>query len=150
MGEFSLKSVFRTIGNQRGVAAMEFALVAPILLLIVFATIEYGWYLTHWLVTNNAATEGARAAVKAREWESDTHAAEDPEEFARTALAEALWIRPELDSAYVETQILSADETGPRRIEVRVVDLPYRPLTGYLGKTMLPETLAAKAVMAFP
>ncbi|BBO86503.1 hypothetical protein DSCO28_70690 [Desulfosarcina ovata subsp. sediminis] len=149
-----MKSICRMIHNQKGVAAMEFALVAPVLLLIVFATIEYGWYLTNCLVTNNAVSEGARAAVKAREWETDTQGAEDPEEFARTALAEALWINKnlesELDSEYVKTQILPADETAPRRIEVRIIDLPYRSLTGYLGKTMLPETLAAKAVMTFP
>lgn len=129
---------------------MEFALVAPVLLLIVFATIEYGWYLTNWLVTNNAVSEGARAAVKARDWETDTQAAEDPEAFARTALAEALWINKNLDSEYIETEILPADATAPRRIEVRVINLPYRSLTGYLGKAMLPQTLAAKAVMAFP
>jgi Flp pilus assembly protein TadG len=145
-----LKDRFPVIGNQEGVAALEFALVTPLLLLIVFATIEYGWYLTHWIVTNNAAAEGARAAVKAREWETDTHAAEDPEAFARSALIESLWTHQDLAGEYIETEILPADASAPRRIEVRVVDLPYRPLTGYLGKTMLPETLAAKAVMAFP
>jgi Flp pilus assembly protein TadG len=129
---------------------MEFALVAPVLLLILFATIDYGWYLTHCIVTSNAVAEGTRAAVKAREWETDSHAIEDPEQFARTAIAEALWTIKNLASEYVETEILPADESGPRRIQVRVIGLPYKPITGFLGRTMLPTTLAAKAVMAFP
>jgi hypothetical protein len=145
-----MKALGRAIDNQRGVAAMEFALVAPVLLLIVFAVIEYGWYLTHYIVVSNAVSEGARAAVKAREWETESHGAEDPDQFARMALQEALWTNKDLPDEYVETEIHPSDASGPRRIEVRVIDMPYRPLTGYLGKTMLPETLAAKAVMAFP
>jgi hypothetical protein len=138
------------IGNQNGVAAMEFALVAPVLLLIVFATIEYGWYLTNCIVANNAVAQGARAAVKAREWESAAHGAENPEQFAREALKEALWINQDRVIEHVETEILPADAFAPRRIEVRLIDLPYRPITGYLGQSMLPQTLAAKAVVAFP
>jgi len=145
-----LKFFGHTLGNQRGVAAMEFALVAPVLLLIVFATIEYGWYLTNWAVLTNAVAEGARAGVKAREWESDTHAAEDPKEFAEQALAEALWTVEELTDESYDIEIIEADSTAPRRLRVAVTELPYRPITGYLGKTMLPTVLAAKAIMAFP
>jgi Flp pilus assembly protein TadG len=141
---------FRTIGNPRGTAAMEFALVAPILLLIVFATIEYGWYLTNWAVLSNAVAEGARAGVKAREWESETHEAEDPEAFAKDALTEALWTVEELAEENFDIDIVDADSTSPRRLRVKVVDLPYRPITGYLGEAMLPSVLAARAVMAFP
>jgi len=129
---------------------MEFALVAPVLLLIVFATIEYGWYLTNWAVLTNAVAEGARAGVKAREWESDTHAAEDPKDFAEQALAEALWTVEELTDESYDIEIIEANSTAPRRLRVAVTELPYRPITGYLGKTMLPTVLAAKAIMAFP
>jgi Flp pilus assembly protein TadG len=145
-----LKAFDHTLGNQRGVAALEFALVAPILLLIVFATIEYGWYLTNWTVLTNAVAEGARAGVKAREWESDTHAAEDPKEFAEQALAEALWTVEALADENFDIEIIEADSTAPRRLRVTVMDLPYRAITGYLGKTMLPTVLAANAIMAFP
>ncbi len=137
--------------NQDGVAAMEFALIAPVLLLIVFATIEYGWYLTQSIVVNNAVAEGARAGVKARDWESSTHAAEDPVAFARSALIEALWIYDEsFISNYFEVNIIPADTNGPKRLEVMLTKLPYKPITGYLGAEILPETLSAKAVMSFP
>jgi Flp pilus assembly protein TadG len=145
-----LKRFENIAADRRGVAAMEFALVAPILLLIVFATIEYGWYLTNCVVMSNAVSQGARAAIRAREWDTETRGAEDPKQFARTALAEALWTIRELDETHVDVHIIDPDENGPRRIQVAITDLPYRPITGYLGENMLPPTLAAKAVMTFP
>jgi Flp pilus assembly protein TadG len=48
---------------DRGAAAVEFALVLPILLLFVMGTIEWGWFFfTHQRVVN-AAREGARAGT---------------------------------------------------------------------------------------
>lgn len=49
--------------KQRGVAAVEFALVAPILLLIVFGIVELGIGLYDKAVITNAAREGARAGI---------------------------------------------------------------------------------------
>ena len=129
-----VKPIRSLVTDRRGVAAMEFALVAPILLLIIFATIEYGWYLTQCIVINNAVAQGARAAVKARQWETVAHGIEDPIQFTRAALLEALWSVKNLTADYIDIRILEADETAPRRIQVKVIDLPYRPLTGYLGK----------------
>lgn len=42
---------------------MEFALVAPIFLLIFFAIIEFGWYVYSVQTLNEAAREGARYAI---------------------------------------------------------------------------------------
>ncbi len=124
--------------------------MSPILLLIVFATIEYGWYLTNCIVINSAVAEGARAAVKARDWETESHGIEDPVQFARAALTEALWTIKKLAANHVKAIIIPADETGPRRIEVTVTGVSYQPITGYLGQAMLPATISAKAVMTFP
>lgn len=49
--------------RQRGVAAVEFALVLPMLLLIVFGIIEFGVALYDKAVITNASREGARAGV---------------------------------------------------------------------------------------
>lgn len=140
----------RLLRDQQGIAAMEFALVSPILLLIVFSTIEFGWYMVQSLVLNNAVAASARAGVKAREWDSADHDAEDPEAFARSILQESLWIFTEYPTDHVDIDILNADENNPRRIRVLVSDVPYEPITGYMGKNLLPKTLAAKAVLAFP
>lgn len=49
--------------SQRGQALVEFALVAPLFFLIVFAIIDFGRYVYYVQVLNNAAREGARYAI---------------------------------------------------------------------------------------
>jgi Flp pilus assembly protein TadG len=48
--------------QQRGVAAIEFALVLPLLLVLLLGTIDYGWYFFVEQQTTIAAREAARAA----------------------------------------------------------------------------------------
>jgi Flp pilus assembly protein TadG len=49
--------------NERGVAAAEFALVLPVLLLLLFGTIEFGMMMYGREIVTNAAREGARAGI---------------------------------------------------------------------------------------
>lgn len=49
--------------NEQGVAAAEFALVLPVLLLLLFGTIEFGMMMYGREVVTNAAREGARAGI---------------------------------------------------------------------------------------
>jgi hypothetical protein len=125
---------------ERGASAVEFALILPLFLLILFGVIDYGWLLTNQIILTNAVSAGARAAVKAEEDEQS-------QAFARQAVREAFWIQ-ELKEELVETSIVADD--SPKRIEVWVSDLTYRPLTGFLPAALLPQKLTAKAVMVFP
>ena len=52
-----------TMKNQRGVAAVEFALILIPLVLLVFGTIEFGTALYDKAVITNASREGARAGI---------------------------------------------------------------------------------------
>lgn len=49
--------------EKRGQAAVEFALLLPVLLLILFGTIEFGRLFAASLVLGNAARDGARLAA---------------------------------------------------------------------------------------
>jgi hypothetical protein len=51
--------------RDRGAAAVEFALVLPILLLVIFGLIDFGRLLNAQVKTTEAAREGARAAAVA-------------------------------------------------------------------------------------
>lgn len=52
-----------TIKNQRGVAAVEFALILFPLVLLVFGTIEFSTLLYDKAMITNASREGARAGI---------------------------------------------------------------------------------------
>jgi Flp pilus assembly protein TadG len=48
--------------DERGAAVVEFALVAPILLMLVFGIIDFGWMLMKANLVNNATRDAARVA----------------------------------------------------------------------------------------
>jgi len=52
--------------DPRGAAALEFALVAPILLLLIYGAISFGLVLSVKHVMTESASEGARAAIGAQ------------------------------------------------------------------------------------
>jgi Flp pilus assembly protein TadG len=128
------------IRAAKGASAVEFALVLPVLLLILFGIIEYGWVLTYQIVLTNAVSQGARAGVRAED-EAEAQG------YAKQAVREAFWIQ-DLKEDAVETSISEDEE--PKRIEVRVPGIHYKPLTGFLPSALIPEKIAAKAVMVFP
>lgn len=67
--------------RERGQALTEFALVLPILLIVVVGLFDLGWGIFAWSTVNNAAREGARLAVV------DQVATEVKVEVARAASA---------------------------------------------------------------
>src|SRR3546814_11537842 len=55
---FPYTTLFRS-----GVAAIEFALIAPIFLILMFGIVVYGFYFGTCIALAHAASEGARASV---------------------------------------------------------------------------------------
>ena len=55
--------------SEKGQSLIEFALVLPILLLLVLGMLEYGWMLNAKISVTAAAREGARASSVIREGE---------------------------------------------------------------------------------
>ena len=47
---------------ERGAAALEFALVLPLLIVLVFGMVDCGWAINRYSVLNNAVREGVRTA----------------------------------------------------------------------------------------
>lgn len=61
----------RRLRDQRGAAAVEFALVLPILLLLVFGIIEFGFIFNRWITVTHAAREGVRVLSLTGDIEDD-------------------------------------------------------------------------------
>jgi Flp pilus assembly protein TadG len=57
------RRVSRRVGSQRGAAAVEFAIVVPLLFLLIFGIIDFGFGFHAWDASENAAREGARVAA---------------------------------------------------------------------------------------
>ena len=55
--------VRRRLRSERGQAAVEFALVVPLLCLIIVAILHFGKVMNYWLDLNHVASEGARKAA---------------------------------------------------------------------------------------
>jgi Flp pilus assembly protein TadG len=53
----------RFLKCERGVAALEFVILAPVLLTLIFSIFVYSLYFTALIGVRQAAAEGARAAV---------------------------------------------------------------------------------------
>lgn len=56
----------REVKSQRGASMVEFALVLPLLILLVFGIIEFGLALYDKAVLTNASREGARKGIVAQ------------------------------------------------------------------------------------
>ena len=53
----------RKMREERGSELIEFALVCPLLLMVVLAIVDFGFMFQRYEVVTNAAREGARVAV---------------------------------------------------------------------------------------
>ncbi|MDO8689215.1 MAG: TadE/TadG family type IV pilus assembly protein [Dehalococcoidia bacterium] len=49
--------------SERGEALVEFAILAPVLILLLFAMVDFGRVFDAWVISTNAAREGARYAA---------------------------------------------------------------------------------------
>lgn len=64
-----------SLRKEKGQATVEFALVLPLLILLIFGMMDFGWLFYNKIEVNNASREGARyAAIHWNEsnYEADT------------------------------------------------------------------------------
>lgn len=53
----------RNLKNQKGQALVEFAIILPILLMLVMGILQFGMMLNSYITIENASREGARAGI---------------------------------------------------------------------------------------
>ena len=53
----------RTLHEQRGTQIVEFAILVPVLLLLILGSLDFGRAYFSWIVLTNGAREGARTAA---------------------------------------------------------------------------------------
>ena len=117
--------------RQRGDAVVEFALLAPTLVLILFGVLELGRVVDAWLVVHNAAREGARAGAAAV-------LGQDPATSAQNAalgyLASGLGARTDVATTNV-TPVVTSDDV---RVTAEADIYLYTPLFQALVTSPVP------------
>lgn len=124
--------------DERGAAAVEFALVFPVFLLLVLGTIDFGYFFFVSEIVTNAAREGARAGSVV-----------DPNDGTSAALAAAqstastYLTRGGLTAKGVTTNVTAVN--GVAAVQVSIA-YPVGSVTGFLS-TIMPANSQATAVM---
>lgn len=140
-----MKTVRRAGWRERGAAAVEFALVLPVLLLVLLGAIDWGWYFTLREVVTNAAREGARVgsvnAVGVAGAEADAHA-------AALAYLDGLGLDAAGRTVAQTTPTVTVGTASLQTVRV-VVTYPVGSLTGFThpGFSLVPATVTATAQM---
>lgn len=117
--------------GQRGVAALEFGLILPLLIVILAGIIDYGHIYFVRLSMSNAAREGARVGVTL-----------DADEAAAAAVAAAT---ASLANAGITATVTA---TTPSDAEPAVaVDITLMPLQPLIGLVPAPDQLHVSAAM---
>lgn len=122
----------RRMRSERGAVAVEFALVVPLLLTMVFAVVEFGLIYNGQIQVTAAAREGARAAALGASV-ADAQSA---------AIAGAPALFPELAKANV--QVSPTTCTAGTNVTVSIVDYRINSFTGLFTDG---TAISGKAVM---
>lgn len=112
--------------NERGAAAVEFALILPLLLLLLFAIIDFGWVLSQQLAVTAGAREGAR--YYAIHHDDTPDPAGPTVQEAAEGRADALIAGP----VTFDYPSLCSDEVDDDELTM-VVETPLTDLTGWLA-----------------
>ncbi len=107
MGMFGF---LKKIKNEEGQALVEFALVLPLLLIIVCTIIDFGWVFYHNISINNCSREGARYAVVNSE-------KENREFYIRERI---MATAPDSIKGKLEVEIVFSDAENPSNGDVTV------------------------------
>ena len=127
---------------ERGMAALEFVLLAPALLMLAFAIIVYSFYFSAQMGIRHAASEAARAATAGL---GSAERASLATSRAQTVIASYGSLLSSGGSAPSVTT--SADGSGSFKVQISY-DMSASPIMRYAGFLPMPaSTITASAVV---
>jgi hypothetical protein len=120
---------------ERGAVAVEFAILLPLMLLLLIGMVEFGRVFSTQIVVTNSAREGARTMAIT----SEVAQAKSATSIAASSLSPRL----DIEDISVTPNCMALDPALPE-LEYATVTVSYevRPLTGLLG----PIDIAARGV----
>lgn len=162
-------SGLRRLHRERGAVAVEFALVLPLLLLLVLGGIDWGYYFFAGEIAANAAREGARAGALQRGADPCADFPGPPIQRGAVSVAQSYMIAGGLIGSTSDLRLKLFDTTCPSTSgkgccalvsgsptftdQVVVVTVRYElragsmSLTGFLPSWLLPSAVVSTATM---
>ena len=130
--------------SERGAELIEMVVVLPLLLLVLFGIIDFGFMFQRYVVLTNAAMEGARVGIL------PGYALDDAEDRA-TSYATNGGVPGVVNAVATNTQVDEPDGTPWPAVQV-VVTHTYNydyigPILSMFSGSMSSSTLTARAVM---
>ena len=113
------------INNQNGAALVEFAIVLPLLLILIFGIIEFGVMLYDKAMLTNATREGTRAAILFADDRPDP-ANLDPDEYASDVANKKLAIETVVKQ-YCEDNLITFGDSSDLSIEEDTIKVEPGP-----------------------
>ncbi len=111
--------------RARGIASLEFVIIMPVLMILLFGVMEYGWMLTKSGELVNAAREGARVGARADSNNADIN-----------SVVDARMTQAGMGAAGYSTTITQAGDVGdPVTVQVSV---PYDGNVELIGFFLIP------------
>lgn len=143
-----MNSTTRKLKSERGAELIEFALVLPVLLLIVLGIVDFGFLFQRMQVMTNAAREGARMAVLAGYANTDVEAR--ARNFVQTGGVPTTATNPAVE---VTNVTITTGAGGPtmagKRVEVTYTHdyLFIGPIAGWFGGSFTSVPVTGVAIM---
>jgi len=104
--------------NEKGASAVEFALLLPVLVMIVFGIFEFGIAYNNYIALTHAAREGARLAAVGKD---STYIEKHVTQMSPSVSIESITIDPLIPSARVVGEPVTVTVTG----DVLHIEIPF-------------------------
>jgi Flp pilus assembly protein TadG len=143
-----MKRFRRNARSERGAELIEFALVCPLLLLLILGMVDFGFLFQRMAVVTNAAREGARVAVLVGYAEADVKAR--VQDYVHTGGVPTTTTNPTVTVSNVTVPTTTGGPTVPGRSVTVTYMHQYMflgPVIGWFGGSLSTVPLNGIAVM---
>jgi Flp pilus assembly protein TadG len=133
--------------RRRGIEVVEVAIVLPVLMLVIFGIIQYGWLFLKAAQIENAAREGARVAVLPGKANSDatTRVNNALPGIASGKITKHYYVSTDNGTTWTEANVSTATTGQLVKVSVSVLYSDVRVSGGSIVPT--PTTLKSAVVM---
>jgi Flp pilus assembly protein TadG len=129
----------RAVRDERGVAAVEFAIILPVLVMMLMGIIDWGFFFFFSESIVNAAREGARAGA-VQEDSGDT-------ESTAQSVAEAYLAGASIAVGTGANQATATASLAGSDLSVTVDMDDFSGLTGFLAPPLIPSSITYTSTM---